>query len=103
MCDVSAYKHRMLPLLFELLPPPLTSSIFPYTTLFRSAGAATPAPTRGSAIRSAAAARCSSPASPSASEPAAGPSPSTGRSEEHMSELQSPVHLVCRLLLEKKN
>src|SRR5438876_8657160 len=27
----------------------------------------------------------------------------TGRSEEHTSELQSPVHLVCRLLLEKKN
>src|SRR5438876_4859029 len=26
----------------------------------------------------------------------------TGRSEEHTSELQSPVHLVCRLLLEKK-
>src|SRR6266581_9689411 len=29
-------------------------------------------------------------------------SPSSGRSEEHTSELQSPVHLVCRLLLEKK-
>src|SRR5438876_2179497 len=31
--------------------------------------------------------------------------PKTGevRSEEHTSELQSPVHLVCRLLLEKKN
>src|SRR5438876_7631986 len=28
--------------------------------------------------------------------------PSVGRSEEHTSELQSPVHLVCRLLLEKK-
>src|SRR4051794_13164946 len=28
--------------------------------------------------------------------------PSTWRSEEHTSELQSPVHLVCRLLLEKK-
>src|SRR6267154_6778310 len=28
--------------------------------------------------------------------------PSTPRSEEHTSELQSPVHLVCRLLLEKK-
>src|SRR5690348_17634109 len=28
---------------------------------------------------------------------------SAGRSEEHTSELQSPVHLVCRLLLEKKN
>src|SRR5690348_18221426 len=27
----------------------------------------------------------------------------SGRSEEHTSELQSPVHLVCRLLLEKKN
>src|SRR6266487_7183768 len=29
--------------------------------------------------------------------------PSRMRSEEHTSELQSPVHLVCRLLLEKKN
>src|SRR5690348_18117433 len=28
--------------------------------------------------------------------------PVPGRSEEHTSELQSPVHLVCRLLLEKK-
>src|SRR5690348_17762899 len=28
---------------------------------------------------------------------------SSSRSEEHTSELQSPVHLVCRLLLEKKN
>src|SRR5690348_18198467 len=28
--------------------------------------------------------------------------PGAGRSEEHTSELQSPVHLVCRLLLEKK-
>src|SRR5258708_24312624 len=29
-------------------------------------------------------------------------SPTSGRSEEHTSELQSPDHLVCRLLLEKK-
>src|SRR4051794_41663107 len=29
--------------------------------------------------------------------------PAAERSEEHTSELQSPVHLVCRLLLEKKN
>src|SRR5207244_12950664 len=29
--------------------------------------------------------------------------PDHGRSEEHTSELQSPDHLVCRLLLEKKN
>src|SRR5690348_17726680 len=32
-----------------------------------------------------------------------GRSPASDRSEEHTSELQSPVHLVCRLLLEKKN
>src|SRR5258708_31099853 len=30
------------------------------------------------------------------------PDPSVARSEEHTSELQSPDHLVCRLLLEKK-
>src|SRR5207244_9180462 len=34
--------------------------------------------------------------------PSSAPSP-IGRSEEHTSELQSPDHLVCRLLLEKKN
>src|SRR5256885_13226248 len=49
----------------------------------------------------------------SARRPAAGPrgwrprarrpAASTGRSEEHTSELQSPCNLVCRLLLEKKN
>src|SRR6266487_6696515 len=33
---------------------------------------------------------------------AAKPDGPSGRSEEHTSELQSPVHLVCRLLLEKK-
>src|SRR5258708_14237795 len=32
-----------------------------------------------------------------------GPPPGVFRSEEHTSELQSPDHLVCRLLLEKKN
>src|SRR6266487_5067934 len=34
--------------------------------------------------------------------PAGAPLPDRPRSEEHTSELQSPVHLVCRLLLEKK-
>src|SRR5690348_17480776 len=37
------------------------------------------------------------------SSPIALASPAALRSEEHTSELQSPVHLVCRLLLEKKN
>src|ERR1017187_4057440 len=33
----------------------------------------------------------------------AGPDPAAHRSEEHTSELQSPMYLVCRLLLEKKS
>src|SRR5690348_18217015 len=41
--------------------------------------------------------RAAGPASPQR------PGRDLGRSEEHTSELQSPVHLVCRLLLEKKN
>src|SRR5438309_4439583 len=41
--------------------------------------------------------------SPRARNASGGTSPSSGRSEEHTSELQSQFHLVCRLLLEKKN
>src|SRR2546422_8292090 len=63
---------------------PPRSTLFPYTTLFRSAGA--PSPCR--AWR-----RCWA---------AAGPRCAATRSEEHTSELQSRLHLVCRLLLEKK-
>src|SRR5690348_17827590 len=48
------------------------------------------------AVRAVAAATATSPEHVSASVREA------GRSEEHTSELQSPVHLVCRLLLEKK-
>src|SRR2546429_4857499 len=63
---------------------PPRSTLFPYTTLFRS-----------------------SPTSPSCRPTASRPSPAattpwTARSEEHTSELQSRLHLVCRLLLEKK-
>src|SRR5258705_8551692 len=64
---------------------PPRSTLFPYTTLFRS---------RGSVARSRAARaprrRCGR------------PDGSPARSEEHTSELQSLRHLVCRLLLEKK-
>src|SRR4051794_41559137 len=74
---------------------PPRSTLFPYTTLFRSrAGVAEPAhpawPSAGA--RRALASRCAH------LEPGVG----RHRSEEHTSELQSPVHLVCRLLLEKK-
>src|SRR5687767_15679314 len=71
---------------------PPRSTLFPYTTLFRSsrrAHASTASSTAGST---------SSPARGSAT----GASTSGQRSEEHTSELQSLAYLVCRLLLEKK-
>src|SRR5258708_29998525 len=68
---------------------PPRSTLFPYTTLFRSrAPAPRPPPLRP---------RRSYPTAPR-NRPRRAP-----RSEEHTSELQSPDHLVCRLLLEKKN
>src|SRR5438045_6075811 len=87
-----------------MLQRPPSSTLFPYTTLFRSS--ATTAPT----------ARCSPSPSPtpaprwcSTARPRSAPAASATaaasrrRSEEHTSELQSLRHLVCRLLLEKKN
>src|SRR5947208_6664319 len=63
---------------------PPRSTLFPYTTLFRSQW-------RGSwTLRWATSGGGST-------------RPAWPRSEEHTSELQSPDHLVCRLLLEKKN
>src|SRR5947199_4677962 len=62
---------------------PPRSTLFPYTTLFRSDDAVALAAVRGAEMAKA----C-------ALEPT--------RSEEHTSELQSLRHLVCRLLLEKK-
>src|SRR2546429_7266539 len=74
---------------------PPRSTLFPYTTLFRSQPCA-----RSSSPCSASSDRRSSPGRtrPSSSSPRAPAS----RSEEHTSELQSRLHLVCRLLLEKK-
>src|SRR5215210_8777730 len=75
---------------FLMIRRPPRSTLFPYTTLFRSR----PAPARGR--RSS---RCSRPARAASRcwSRRRGP-----RSEEHTSELQSPMYLVCRLLLEKK-
>src|SRR5207247_4036328 len=65
-----------------MIPPPPRSSLFPYTTLFRSSfSRCPPTPPR---------------------DPSRSPLASGSRSEEHTSELQSRVDLVCRLLLEKK-
>src|SRR2546426_4750939 len=78
---------------------PPRSTLFPYTTLFRSASI--PALSAGlpfsTEFTSAPRGR-SSPKEVARSRAAA----SAWRSEEHTSELQSPCNLVCRLLLEKK-
>src|SRR6516162_11268390 len=78
----SEFLLRHLSLFFFLMirrPP--RSTLFPYTTLFRSIPVAVQPIRRGDR-----------------QQPGAG-----DRSEEHTSELQSPCNLVCRLLLEKKN
>src|SRR2546422_9644320 len=81
---------------FLMIRRPPRSTLFPYTTLFRSADnrgrardEARPESDYGRLCGQRARAR--------------GLSAVQGRSEEHTSELQSRLHLVCRLLLEKKN
>src|SRR2546422_11516940 len=76
---------------FLMIRRPPRSTLFPYTTLFRSPSSAASAP-------------CT-PGPPSATPTRAASAWDTcrrWRSEEHTSELQSRLHLVCRLLLEKK-
>src|SRR2546426_6473393 len=87
---------------------PPRSTLFPYTTLFRSQACEHPVargPSAGSGLRD----------RPGDERRGGGPADGDGdlvryaalhepgaRSEEHTSELQSPCNLVCRLLLEKK-
>src|SRR5258708_5455930 len=80
-----------LPFFFLMIRRPPRSTLFPYTTLFRSTSASPLVSTR--TVR---------PASQSSLIELTGGEPLLQRSEEHTSELQSPDHLVCRLLLEKK-
>src|ERR1039457_7578226 len=71
---------RVAVVFFLMIRRPPRSTLFPYTTLFRSC----------MFIRREYA-------------PSRSPTNFSNRSEEHTSELQSPCNLVCRLLLEKKN
>src|SRR5256885_12973148 len=73
---------------------PPRSTLFPYTTLFRSRAAWRAPPCRP-------ARSCAAPHRP-AHAGLADRARTHSRSEEHTSELQSPCNLVCRLLLEKK-
>src|SRR3712207_7305643 len=86
---------------------PPRSTLFPYTTLFRSTSRgreARPRTSRGSSPATPSASPTCSSATRRARDPRAATGPSTRRrrSEEHTSELQSRQYLVCRLLLEKK-
>src|SRR5437870_12635331 len=79
-------RYSSFPLFFFLmLRRPPRSTLFPYTTLFRS-------PSKVSGLAAAVRATSMSERHPNKEH----------RSEEHTSELQSRGHLVCRLLLEKK-
>src|SRR5690606_39834493 len=83
-------------LALRLLRPP-GSTLFPYTTLFRSSARRRPDRRTGRSPPPQVASRWSDPAALAVHGAA-----SRGRSEEHTSELQSRENLVCRLLLEKK-
>src|SRR5947208_11972861 len=73
---------------FLIILRPPRSTLFPYTTLFRSRPRTRQSSGRRKTFGRTAVGRVRA---------------SPARSEEHTSELQSPDHLVCRLLLEKKN
>src|SRR4051812_49717492 len=93
---------------------PPRSTLFPYTTLFRSEPPAemTPPIPRSRSIQRENASAIADTAGPRSAEntaeapsgciPATCAGATSARSEEHTSELQSHVNLVCRLLLEKK-
>src|SRR5437763_9074803 len=90
---LSLSQAKVLNTLFFIRIPPLPkSTLFPYTTLFRS--------------RCASGRSCEATRQESCSGPGRGrtnpDARRSARSEEHTSELQSPMYLVCRLLLEKK-
>src|SRR5256885_13282695 len=74
---------------------PPRSTLFPYTTLFRSVMRGYPQTLHEQAELA--------PQLQSGEPPTPGADDLRKRSEEHTSELQSPCNLVCRLLLEKKS
>src|SRR5689334_23556540 len=77
--------------------PPPRSTLFPYTTLFRSPGRGLPE------ARAPASCRPHPPRGVLRGRHSVARPVQYTRSEEHTSELQSQFHLVCRLLLEKKD
>src|SRR5256885_16721087 len=88
LCSLCPGLYARFFFFFLMIRRPPRSTLFPYTTLFRSAWRFSPPwPTRRR---------------PPIARLRPGTGPHSHRSEEHTSELQSPCNLVCRLLLEKK-
>src|SRR5437899_13004946 len=100
VCDFVLYSFGISCFFFFMIRRPPRSTLFPYTTLFRSRQASRPL---GFDSDKGGCWHCARRPRRSATLPAPRrPSPAAPRSEEHTSELQSLRHLVCRLLLEKK-
>src|SRR5207247_10652902 len=100
-------RHLLFLFIASNTPPHPRSTLFPYTTLFRSSDRKRSIAWSSVSGRSSAMKRSMRERSPSGSSGASSrTSPvlraASDRSEEHTSELQSRVDLVCRLLLEKK-
>src|SRR2546426_5822112 len=87
---LDAITYIVLFFFFLMIRRPPRSTLFPYTTLFRSGGMNC-CPGLEFVLEF-----------PPQPKSRAAPASTTARSEEHTSELQSPCNLVCRLLLEKK-
>src|SRR5438552_13579166 len=93
--QLSSANAHALPFFLSLIRRPPRSTLFPYTTLFRSSR-----PQWHPLFHQQLHQRCG--IQKTLFQPRLDRHISDGRSEEHTSELQSPDHLVCRLLLEKK-
>src|SRR5947209_9134477 len=93
ICSCAVLGYVLFSVFFLLIPRPPRSTLFPYTTLFRS---------RMHSCRALLECTTTAPAL-IRTNCCATRNDRPSRSEEHTSELQSRQYLVCRLLLEKKN
>src|SRR5256885_8375495 len=98
----SVHLHCSLFFFFLMIRRPPRSTLFPYTTLFRSGNFAMTVDAKPKTVQ------VGDPITVTSTISGRGNfdrmnGPALERSEEHTSELQSPCNIVCRLLLEKKN
>src|SRR2546430_9341073 len=97
--DTTTYNYNIILFFFLMIRRPPRSTLFPYTTLFRSLDIGIEL---SASLIGANNVDSSIPISSTGMGARARPDSHVVRSEEHTSELQSQSNLVCRLLLEKK-